>query len=804
MASNDSLPDLGSGRFSFPSDLLSPEVKATKDYNLKYVKSAYWRHKENLNWFNWNKRSDWIVNRQYAHGLQLTQKYINWISKLKNAQNQTVTYLDLDWSIVSVIPKFRDVVLSYLAKIEYDVFADAINPEAAMDREQAKMRIVAEKNLMPFFKEMAAISGQPLDQQESDFMPETKDELDLWMQFSFRLEYELAMELGVSAALNENNWAEVRKLMREDAFDCGVMAADSYIDRISGRIRVKYVDPVNMILEDFRGHDGAVLPRIGYIEKMTVAQLKLEAGDQFSEEDYWNIANKFRGWSQNPQEITPYADYINTDVTQFYREYDNWEILIMKYQWDTVDRYKFASKKVSMKEGAMPRGELNQMLDEEYTKEVPFDTKLSPKQAFVDEQGLLIEKEVYATDIKCVYQAKWIVGTEMLYDYGKMTNIPRPAENQRECHKTIHFYRISNKSMIDRILPYADSLQLSWLKIQNLKARAMPRGMKIEIGAFDNVFIDSKLVTAQEIIQAGFQTGVWTYRRHSTMDDEGYDNSGSPIEETEGGMGTAYQELVESMAQDIASIRDVLGVNEFIDGSTPNKDALVGIAEVAVQGSQNALYPLMSGFVSVHERISLSICLLMQLLVKHGKYSGYTPAIGKIPQMYIEVGNEIISTEQMTPVMFGMRVVARATAEQKATLVKMINDALLSSQTPEAGGIELTDAIELIRLIEAGTNLKLVANLLGHRIKQYKREQQGQKQQLVEQQSQAIQQQTKAATQAKQQEIAMQLQFDKELDDHQTDNKIRAMQAEWSFKVQHETVKIQGKKEVEEVKETKV
>jgi len=780
----EGLPSLPTGQYSFPSDLIDPKIKEGKDYCLKYIKAGYARYKENMYFINFQRRSDWVTNRQYAVGNQTVQKYLNWVSKLKNAQNQTVSYLDLDWSIVSTIPKIRDKVLSYLLKIDYDIFADAINPEAQQDREQAKVRMQAEKELEPFLKEMAAVTGLPLD-KGLEAIPETANELELWMQYAFRLNYEISMELGIQAVYNENDWKEVRKLMFEDAFDLGCMASETYIDRISGRIRVKYIDPINMVLEDFRGHDGTVMPRIGYVEKMTIAELKLEAGDQFTEEEYHKMAEQFKGWWTNPEQLSPYADYINTDITQWYRQYDNWQILVMKYQWDTCDRYKFTKRTINEAEFVFPE---------------KFDTKLSKKSS-VDENGNLVSKEVYATDIKTIYQGKWIIGTDYIYDYGKAVNIPRPQENMKECHKSIHFYRVSTKSMIDRIIPYADSIQLAWLKIQNAKARSYPRGMLLEIGAFDNVFIDSKLVTAEQVLQTGMQTGVWTYRRNSTMDDDGYDQAGRPMEETEGGMGTFYQEMLQSIASDIASINEVIGTNAFTDATTPSSEALVGIANIAVQNTQDALNPLLAGFISIHEQVSLSICLLMQLLVRHDKFSGYTSAIGNMPRQYIEVGNEVAGVYGSL-VAYGIRIQARATTEQKQQLLRYAELALSNSQDPSKGGIELPDLIELSRMLENGTNLKLVANILGQRIKNYKVQMQQMAQQNMQVQSDQIIQQTQAAAQSKQQELQMQLEYDKQLDSWQTDNKIRLLQVEYSLRGQDNFSKQSAKTQGDLIKES--
>jgi len=762
------------GEHQFPSDLIDPEIKKTKEYCLKYMKAAYYRYRNDQCFVTSTRRSDWIENRKYAHGNQSTKKYAGYLSKVKNAQNKLISYLNLDWSIIKIIPKFRDVVLSYFDKIDYDVFCDSINPQAHLARENAKWRIWAEKQTAPFFQEMAQAANEPLLAETNQFLPETLQELDMMMQYSFRLQEEWEMELGQQIVLNENDWKEISRQLREDGFDLGVMATCVYIDRISGRVRVRYVDPVNMIIEDFRGHNGSSMQRIGEIRRMTIAQLRLEAGNQITEDEYYQIARNSVG--KNGNLGTFVEDYINTDdqyQPESMRNWDNNYIYVMDMDWDSSDRLKF---------------ERNTRYGNEMTYRKPFRTKTKPKTQMVDIDGSIYEEEVYAIDVKTTYTCKWVIGSNICYDYGRASNIPRSHENPKECYKRYKVRRISNVSTIERMIYFADSIQLTALKIQNLKARAIPKGIFIEMGAFENVLLDSRPMKASEILEIGFQTGIWIYRKDDTVDDS-QGTPYRPIEESEGGLGREFAELVQSMANDIDMLRQVTGINEFMDASTPHPEAAVGTGKMAVAGAQNALHPQMAGYVKLHEEVCSYIALLMQFLSRYKKIGGYVNSLGAGAKFY-EITNSIDRDQETgTPIIYGIRIEARATQEMKQRVIAAADAALASAMQTGQGGIELQDHIEIVRMVENGTNLKLVSAILNHRIQKYKQQQQAMKMQDIEAQSREIQNQTRVAKE--EERATMKFKTDEEIRayTHKTNEDIRKMIEEYKLRSQNDVVK---------------
>jgi len=747
------------GKTKFPSDLVDPAIKATKEYQLNYFRAMYNIHKASGGMFSPSRRMNWMENKKYAEGNQSTTKYTNWLTKLKNAENRPVGYLDLDWSIVSVIPKIRDVVLSVWEKMQYTVMVDAINPTASQERERARAEMESEMIVADFFKEMSAKAGIDLN-SKMDFMPENVQELDLYMTNHFRLPSEALYEMAIMGVQFDSRWKESQKLIRENFFDLGCAGTCVDIDRQAQKPYMRATDPINQILMDFRGHDAAKMQRIGEIRQINIGRLKLEAGNQFTEEEYYNIAKTYCGRFNNPNEMLPYSDYVNVDAQyNMYRQYDNFDVYVMDMDYDSIDRYKL---------------EHNDKFGVKNTYNRSFNEPVG-KRKVEAEDGSIYTKEVVCKDIATVYTGKWIIGSEYIYDYGLLKNISREIFNPQQCYKRYKFYRVSNKSPLERAITFADSIQLTWLKMQNIKSRAIPKGISVEIGAFDNVFIDGKKMTAQELLQMAVQTGIIVWRRNSTMDDDGQDNAGPPIQETEGGLGKEFAELSASLMNDIAMIREVTGVNEIMaSAAAPSPELLVGVQEQAFQSANNAIWPMISGALALEEVTMKDVLLKIQMIVKYtGSFKTFIPVLGQIGARYIEIG-----LEDSEAYIFNTRFVARPTQQAKAQILETAKAALQSSQDPSKGGIEFPDYLEILRMLEADCDLKLITMVLNQAIRRFKKQQQAMAEQNSKVQNEGLMQLEQTKAQAADQILKGQVMAKNAEYTHKINEDIRYLEAE--------------------------
>lgn len=710
----------------FPSHLTDPSQKG-REWHLQYAKAAYATWANNLLWLN--RRVDWIENRKYADGNQTTLKYTNFLARAERETGKKATYLNLDWSIVSTLPKIRRVVINHLLKLNYDIIAQAVNPEAVNAKETIKLRTWAEKQLQPFLAQMEQASGVPLTNPELEIIPEVREEFEMLFAMTYKMAEELKIELATQHILDKNRFEDTRRKMLEDAFDLGFCACKVDTNVQTKEIDVRYVDPVNLMYDSFRGKTGGMgdgdLERIGEFRSLTLSQLRMEAGNQLTEEQYATIANTFAGQYNNPNTpINANQPYVNTDAN--YNQWQNYNIVVIDMYFISTDRLNIKRVKVD---------------DEEMVYMKGAKAKLGVTVDY--DGGKKIEKSIEGVDIQSVYKCSWILNTDIVYNWGKAYDIPRDKKNPRECSLPIKIYRCDNKSTLESVMPFLDALQLTWLRLQNLKTMAMPKGLMINIEAWENVMVDGKIKSTEELFQMATETGIVLYRGQSTIDDSRM--TGRPVEEIDGGLGKQFTELISDIDFNMRMIYEVSGINEIVAASNPDPNLLSGVMKQAVLSSENSLGTIMTAVTNNHERAATDISLKLQIMLQNGTINVYSDALGQI----IQIGSEV------SPMTFGIKLMPKPTDKQREELKAMIMSAVINPNNPTSGGLYIDDAIPLINELENGVNLKLVMRKYSYMLKKRRDEFNAVQQQNIQLQSQGIVQQTEAAKQAELEKLQM-------------------------------------------------
>jgi len=743
------LPKPSYSPLGFPSHLVPPDQKG-RDWHIQYVKAAYQTWANSYLWLQ--RRGDWISDRKYAEGNQTTQKYIDWMSKLDQAYGKKASYLNLDWSIVSTIPKIRRVVINHLLKYDYDIVATAVNPEAVAAKETVKNRQWAEKELQPFFQEMQQQSGVQLTNPETAMLPELREEFEALFNMTYKMVEELKMELAAQYIFDKNRFNDIKRKMIEDAFDLGFCACKVDTNSQTKEIDVRYVDPVNMMYDNFRGKTGALgdgdLERVGEFRAMTLSQLRMEAGAQFSEDEYQAMANMFANYYNNPYTpINQNQPYVNTDTN--FNQWQNFQVIVVDLYFLSTDRYPVKRVSVDGEEMVYTKGNNARL-----TRQVDY------------KDGKKIEKVVENVDIQSVYKCSWILNSDFIYNWGKAYDIPRTQQNPRECSLPIKLYRCDNKSILESIIPFADAMQLTWLRLQNLKTMALPKGIIVNIEAWENVMVDGKVKSTAELFQMATETGIILYRGQNTIDDARI--TGKPIEEFDGGLGSQFTELVSDLDYNMRMIYEVSGINEIMAASNPDPNILSGVMKQAVMSSENSLGSIMEAVTNNQERCATDISLKLQLMLQNGTINVYSEALGKI----IEIGSEL------SPITYGIKMFPKVTQKQREELKAMIMSSVINPNNPMTGGIYPEDGLRLCNEIDNGVNLKLAINKYSILLKKRRDEFAQMEQQKIQTQSQGIVQQTQVAEQERRKTMELEQQFALQKIQAEGQKEIMVLQAE--------------------------
>ena len=707
---------------AFPSDWQSPAEKAKLPYNLQFAKAAYAEYVSDNVLITANRRADFIRNRLYAEGNQPNDKYKKW-STFKDNDGTIKSYVDLDYTPVSPIPKYRDIVLSILEKQDYEIELSAIDPASDELRLKTKYDVWAKKLVNDILKAEALIveaTGQP-----EEILPQTKEELEIYMT-TIKLAEEMAMKSILDLTFYANKWPEVCKLVYADLFDNGLAGVKEYVTK-QGKHVIRYVDIVNLYVRKTRMRDCTGSNAIGEVIEMTISDLYAEAGTQFTPDQYKEIISKSAGLYNNP--LAQFDDYVDTDsddflmygIYGFVSKYGNFKIKIFDINWFTIDEQYYEAKKNPAGEEMLYRKEYGYSIEnnEFYTEEENGKTKyykknssgvIEMKKKAWDKESLEAknksDRSVKKAAPKMVYGCKWIVGTEYAYDYGLTNDMPREHTNLSETNLPYHIYRLSNKSHVERMIPFADGFMLSWMKLQNAKAKARPNGIMVELDALENMSINGQDFTPLQALAVYDATGNLIYKGTGMQGDA---TRHRPVEPLAGGLGTMWAELVGDMNMNIEMIRSVTGFNEILDATTPQKGQSVRGAELALNSANNAIYPLISSYLNIFERTAKSSSLRLQMMSKYNKLKGYEEAIGAAPRKVIEV------TQDLSLLQMGIKIEAKPSEKMKEDIKLAALAAMNTRDETGMGQITYTDYLFIMRILEGG-NLKYAEGVLAHRI----------------------------------------------------------------------------------------
>ena len=256
---------------SFPNQVVSDEEKASEDYGRQVGQAI------EQEWFqggrNGNRYAQSYSNfhnlRLYARGEQSIQKYKDELSI-----NGDLSYLNLDWKPVPVISKFVDIVVNGMSNKSYDVTTFAQDPFSVKQRTDyaaiVQQDMDTKKALINVQQEMGLDVSLT---QDIDALPESKEELDLHMQMTYKQNVEIAEEEVINNVLDKNKYDQIKKRLAADLTIIGIAASKTRFDKTEG-IRIEYVDPAYMVHSYSEDPNFEDVYYVGEVKSITIPELK--------------------------------------------------------------------------------------------------------------------------------------------------------------------------------------------------------------------------------------------------------------------------------------------------------------------------------------------------------------------------------------------------------------------------------------------------------------------------------------------------------------------------------------------------
>mgnify|MGYP003649367815 CR=1 FL=1 len=743
----------------FPSQVVSDIEKMSYDYGLKVAKAIEeeWFKKDNTRNKYVANKNDFHRLRLYARGEQSVQKYKDELSI-----NGDLSYLNLDWKPVPIIAKFVDIVVNGMAERSYDIKAFSQDPFGVAKRTDYMETILSDMRLKEFHEMVNTEYGVDLSKTEED-LPESKEELELHMQLSYKQATEIAEEQALNILFEGSNYDLIKKRFYYDLTVLGIGAAKTSFNTSEGVV-IDYVNPANLV---YSHSDSPYFDDIYYVGEVKEIPIN-ELAKQFPHLKHDDLEEVIKTGDNNSAR---YSSGTKEDTNKI-------KVLYFNYRTYMNEVYK-------LKEGSSG-GE----------KILEKDDQFNPPEEMEGEFSKLMRS------IEVLYEGAYILGTKKLLKWEMAKNMMRPKSNFTKVKMNYAIvaprtYEGRIDSLVKRITGFADMIQLTHLKLQQVLSRMVPDGVFLDADGLAEIDLGNGTnYNPQEALNMFFQTGSIIGR---SLTQEGDQNPGKvPIQEISGGQGAGnkMQALIGNYNYYMQMIRDCTGLNEA-RADSPDPDSLVGLQKLAAANSNTATRHILQAGLFLTAEVAECLSLRISDIIEYSPTKeAFVQAIGTHSVATLKEMNSLHLYD------FGIFLDLQPDDEERSKLENNIQMALQQQI------IELEDAIDLREI----KNIKLANQLLKIRRKKKLEKDQQMQQENMEAQAKANAQAQQAAAQTEiqknQAKSQMDIQFEtakneleKNKEEHDFLLKKELMNHEFGLQMQLKQLEIGGSSWKDKMKE---
>jgi hypothetical protein len=669
---------------SFPDQVVSDEIKNSYDYGLQVGQAI-----EN-EWFRQDTGGDrYLQNFQNYHNLRLYARGEQSVQKYKDelSINGDLSYLNLDWKIVPIIPKFVDIIVNGMVDKGYKIKAFANDPFAIKERTNFAFNALRDIINKEQIEQLNALTGGNFyASADPGSLPATQEELDLYLQLDYKQSIEIAEEEVINNVFDFNKYDETKRKIAYDLTVLGIGASKTSFNLSEG-IKVNYVDPAALVYSYTEDPNFDDIYYVGEVKNLSLSEVKKQFPN-LTNSDLEEI-QKYRGPSN-------YSNY----VRNYSGNNDDNLVSILFFEYKTY---------------------ANQVFKLKYTDQ-GLEKILEKNDSFNPPESDNFEK--VSRSIEVLYTGAKVLGMPKILDWKLSENMTRPYGNVTKVNMNYsicapRLYKGRIDSVVNKITSFADMIQLTHLKLQQVLSRVVPDGVYLDMDGLAEVDLGNGTnYNPAEALNMYFQTGSIVGR---SLTQEGDLNRGKvPIQELQTSNGMSkISALIQTYQYYLQMIRDTTGLNEAVDGSSPDKNALVGLQKMAAANSNVAVRHILKALMYITirnaENIGLRVNDALQFpLTKEALLSS-------INTFNVNTLEEIAKLDIHN---FGIFLELEPDAEEKGMLEQNIQVSL------QQNSINLEDAIDIREI----RNIKLANQVL--KLRRTKRAEQQQAAQLANIQAQ--------------------------------------------------------------------
>ena len=727
----------------FPSQVVSDQEKVSQDYGLQVGRAIQ------NEWFSSNSGSTRFRSNQttfhnlrlYARGEQPVQKYKDELSI-----NGDLSYLNLDWKPVPILSKFVDIVVNGIADRSFDITTYSQDPYGVSKRTAYMESIIRDKQTEELNNFAQENFGINLFENPPETLPDSQEELDIHMQLTYKQGIEIAEETALNTLLDENRYDLTKRRTYLDLATLGIGAVKNNFSESEG-VTIDYVDPAYLVYSYTEDPYFQDIYYAGEVKFVPINEIKKQFPNLTQDQ-----------LERIQQQGTQNYGVFDTNVGNGYnnnRDSNVIQVLYFNYKTYMNEVYK-------VKETATGA-----------TKIIVRDDQFDPPVEMLEEQFGKMSRS-----LEVLYEGVMIVGTDIMLKWEMAKNMMRPKSDVSKVKMNYaitapRMYKGRIESLVSKCTGFADMVQLTHLKLQQVLQRMIPDGVYLDADGINEVDLGNGTnYNPQEALNMFFQTGSIIGR---SFTQDGDMNPGKvPIQEVPTGSGgQKLQTLIATYNYYLQMIRDVTGLNEARDSSTPDSRALVGVQKLAAANSNTATRHILdSGLYLTRELCECLSLRISDIIEYHPAKEAFITKIGRFNVGLLEEMSDLYMHD------FGISLELMPDEEESQMLENNVQTAL------QQGSIDLSDAIDIREV----RNIKLANQLL--KVKQKQRQAR-----LQEEQQANIQAQAQANAQA--QQVAAQAEIQKDQALFQTKSQLEKLKG--TLKQQEMSAEVNAKKELMEL-----
>ena len=665
--------------------------------------------------------------RDYALNKQSISKYKKWQT---GEENPDTAFFNIDQSTDAIVKTHRQKILGRLKKIAYNICATPIDALAKGKLDdyynEAKIKIMMRQAALQIDPQMAQ---HPMVAKQAG-EPDDIEELQMEMEFSPKFIRAKECEQGINMVFYENDFDTLIDLIDEDIVDFGAGVLKEGIDK-DNRVYIEFVPYASFICSYAENGNFKNLSYAAQVKQVSLSSL----ASVFETEQLEEIARHFSGKNGNP---SFYAAPGNLT-----RGWDDFKGSVLDFEIKSYD-IKATEERKNRK------GNLKFNMTD-------------PANLTKESEGKKYEGKNY----EVIYKGKWIIGTDFIYDFGLATNMKRSMDSKKMSKTDLSFHvvaaafdKMCTKGITEDMIPIADEIQMTVLKLRNLNNRMIINGLAIDFSGLEGVALGGggeKALTPEENLDMLFQIGVIGYRSEAILADG--KNQRKPVEALVIDYAGQFTALWNNYTQNLNKLFDISGLNQTTDSATVNPKMLVGVANAQNAGTNNALFFVENARRKLVEKTARNVIQRLQAALLLGPYEGYVQTLGKQSIDFMRFEEDNLQYD------YDVIIEDRPTDEQKHILFQAMEKDIA------AGILDSSDVFTITNTY----NMKDAQMILAFRAKKSKQRMQDMAMQQQQGNASVQIQSAQAAEQAKQATITLQSKLKKE--------EIELMQS-WTYKIE--------------------